>query len=469
MSVAPLAIGPVALRRAVLANLLSSVGETGGRFLLSVALARLLQASELGLFVLAMAVFGVAHLLRDLGITAYLQREPALTQQRFSACLGVLVTTTVATTLALALLAQPLSQLLGQPRLAPLLWVLTPMLLLSAFSSVMAALQLRALAAGSIARMSWLGLWVQAVVSLACCAQGAGALGLALAQLATTAVCGLAHLGMRPAGLRWRPALAGIGEVLRFSTGALLPAALTSLHGLLPDLLLGRLGGAHVLGLFGRAQAAVSLLPVLAGRALSFGALPVLAHQHAEGRVLEPALRRATALLTGLGWPLLALTVAYREALVGWLYGPAWLDCVPAVPPLALAAALGLMFSQLGAALAAVGRPGLAAAPVALVLAGRLGFGLAGFDGSVESFGFALLAAAVLALPLQAALGARHLGQTPRALVAAVGGSALAASVVVMVPLTLAPLAWLAALRACHHPLMDELSQLARRRMTSRK
>lgn len=469
MNVAPLAVEPVELRRAVLANLLSSVGETGARFLLSLALARLLRVSELGLFALAMAVYGVTQLLRDLGISAYLQREPNLTQARFSACLGLLVITTVATTLALALLAEPLSRLLGQPGLASLLWVLTLMLPLSAFSGVMAALHLRALAAGSIARMSWLGLWVQAGVSLVCCAHGAGALGLAWAQVATTVVCGVAHLYMRPAGLRWQPALCGAREVLGFAAGALLPTALANLHGLVPDLMLGRLGGAQVLGLFGRAQAVVGLLQTFAGRSLSFGALPVLAQQHSRGGALEPALRHATALLTGLGWPLLALTVVHRESLVGLLYGPAWLDCVPAVLPLALAAASALMFNQLGTALAAVGRPELAAAPVVLSLVGRVGFGLVVFDGSVASFGWAMLAAALLPLPMQLALSARHLGQSPRALGAAVGGSLLAALVVVLVPLPLSPFAWLAALRASRHPLLIELSQLARRRMTRRK
>lgn len=469
MSTLPLAPGAVDLRRAVWGNLVSAVGETGLRFLLSLALVRLLSASELGLFALAMAVFGVAQLLRDAGISAYLQREPELTQARFSACLGLVALSTAVTTLALLLLAQPLAAGFDQPGLAPLLDVLALLLPLSAFSSVMAALQLRALAAGRLARMSWLGLGVQAVVSLACAAQGAGALGLAWAQVATTLACALAHLGMRPAGLHWRPALRGAGPVLRFATASLAPSALASLQGLAADLLLGRLGGAHALGMFGRAQAAVGLLQALAGRALAFGSLPVLARRHASAQALEPALRRAVAVITGVGWPLLALMVAYRSAWVGLLYGPAWLACVPAVAPLALAAALALAFSQLGAGLAAVGRPGLAAAPLALTLAARVGFGLAWFDGSVASFAWALLAAAVVALPLQLHLCARHLGQPPRALGAAVGGSACAALVVVLVPWALAPVAWLAALRATRHPLLDELAQLARRRMTSRK
>lgn len=470
MTTLPLPLARTDIRRAFLGNLAASSGETAMRFLLGLALARLLQPTDLGLFAMATALFGIAQLLRDFGVSAYLQREPALTPQRFSACLGLLACTTAGMLLVLLLLAEPLAGCFGQPELAPLLCVLALGLPVSAFGSVMAALQLRELAAARIAKVSWLGLASQAIVALALSAEGAGAMGLAWAQVAATLACGLAYAGWRPRHLRWRPAWRGWSEVLRFGGASLFASGLAGLHGALPDLLLGRMGAPHQLGLLGRAQATVSLLQVVAGQALNFGVLPMLASRHARGQALAPVLRRATALLTGLGWPLLALTVAYRESLVGWLYGPAWLDCTPAVLPLALVAALALVFTQVGAALAAVGRPELAAWPTAVSLLGRIGFGWILFDGSVASFAWALCAAAVVALPVQLGIAARHLGQPPRELLRAVGGSALAALAVLVVPWTLAPLAWLAALRWSDHPLLEELLQLlVRRRMTSRK
>jgi hypothetical protein len=63
----------------------------------------------------------------------------------------------------------------------------------------------------------------------------------------------------------------------------------------------------------------------------------------------------------------------------------------------------------------------------------------------------------------------RYLGQSAWALLSVVSGSALAALAVLAVPLALAPLIWVAALLCCRHPLLDELAQLARRRITSRK
>ncbi|MCV2363466.1 oligosaccharide flippase family protein [Paucibacter sp. DJ1R-11] len=468
MSDLALAPAVVDFRRAFLVNLASSIGGVATRFLLGMLLARLLQPAELGLYAVAATLFGIAQLLRDVGLSAYLQREPELTAQRFSACLGLMAGTTVVATLALLVLAEPLARQFAQPGLAALLQVMALGLLPSAFGSVMAALQLRELAAARIAFVSRIGTLGHAVVALSLSAQGCGALGLAWAQVANACICGLAYACL-PSGRSWRPSWRGWGEVLRFGLRALLVSLLSGLNGALPDLWLGRFGSAHLVGLLGRAQALVGLLQALSGHALSFGALPVLASRHASCQSLEPALRHATALLTGLGWPLLALTVAHREALLGLLYGPAWVDCSPAVLPLALMTALGLVFAQLHAALAAIGRPELAALPTGVTLAARLVLGAALFDGSLLSFAWALCAAAAVALPVQLWLAARHLGQSPRALGAALGGSLLATLAVWAVPLVFAPIAWLAAMCWGRHPLLDEALQFMRRRMTSRK
>ncbi|HEY8877913.1 MAG TPA: oligosaccharide flippase family protein [Roseateles sp.] len=456
--------GAVDFRRAFLINLVSSTGGVVTRLVLSLLLARLLRPAELGLYALGLAIFSVAQLLRDAGISAYVQREPDLTAARFSACLGLLASTTLAATLALWLLAEPLARQFGQPGLAEILHVLSLGLLLSPFAAAMVGLQLRELAAGPMAFAARIGMLSQAGVSLLLSADGWGALGLAWAQVITVCVWSLVYVLAWTENRNWRPSRRGWGEVLRFGLGATFVGMLNGVNGVLPDLLLSQLGSARQVGLLGRASAAVGLLQSVAGQALSFGALPLLASQHARGETLEPALRRATALLTGLGWPLLALTVAYREPLVHLLYGPAWADCTPAVLPLALAAASSLMFVQFNAALAAVGRPGLAAAPTVVVLAARVGLGLAWFDGSLLSFAWAMCAADAMALPLQLWLAARHLGQPPRALLAAVGGSAVAALAVVAVPWALAPLAWAAALQWSRHPLLNEAVQLVRRR-----
>lgn len=466
---ASLAIASADLRCSLAGNFLSSVGETALRFLLGLVLARLLQPAELGLFSMAVAVFGVAQLLRDFGVSAYLQRVPQLTPRRFSACLGLQILTTTATTLGLLLFAEPLAQALGQPGLAPLVRVLALGSPICGFCSVVAALHLRNLAMARIAWVSLLGVACQALVAAVLAAKGVGVMGLAWAQVAAIALCGLLYACWLPSGWWWRPSWQGCAELLGFGGAAMLAGGLAVLHGVQPELMLGRLGAAHQVGLLGRAQAMVAVFLSLVGPVLSLGSLPLLANRHAHAQALEPALRRVTALLTGLGWPVLALTVLWREPLVRALYGPGWMDCTAAVLPLALTAAIGLVFAQQGQALVAVGRPGLMAWSTGASLLARLVTVTAGFDGSLASFAWALCAASVVVLPMQVALSARHLGQSPRDLAIAVAGSGIAVFAVIAVPWPLTPVAWLAVLFWTHHPLLDEWAQLWRRRMTSRK
>lgn len=460
---------PVDLRRSLVGNFAASLGEALLRFLLGLALARLLLPTELGLFAMAVAVFGVAQLLRDFGVSTYLQRVPDLTPDRFSACLGLQLLTTAVTALGLLLLATHLAHWLGQPELGPLLRVLALGLPVSSFSSIVAAMHLRELAMARIARVSLLGAACQALAAIALAKAGVGVIGLAWAQVVAIAVCAAVYGCWLPAGLPWRPSWRGQREVLGFGAGALLAAGLLVLHGVQPELMLGRLDSAHEVGLLGRAQATAAVFLSLFGPVLSLGSLPLLANRRARALALEPALRRVTALLTGLGWPTLAMTVLWREPLVRVLYGPGWADCVAAIPPLAVSAAVGLMFAQQGQALAAVGRPGLMCWSTGASLLARLVSVTVGFDGSLASFAWALCAAGIAVLPVQMALSAWFLGQSPRDLAAAVAGSALATLAAVIVPWPLAPVVWVAALVWTRHPVLNEWAQLRRRRMTSRK
>ncbi|CAM3806795.1 oligosaccharide flippase family protein [Roseateles saccharophilus] len=464
-----LAIAPVDLRSRLFGNFAASLGETVLRFLLGLVLARLLLPAELGVFSVAVAVFGVALLLRDFGVSAYLQRVPELTARRFSACLGLQILSTIVTTLGLLLLADPLARWLGQPDLGLLLHVLAWGLPIAGFCSIVAALHLRELALARIARVSLLGVACQVLAAIMLIKAGVGVIGLAWAQMFAIAVCTAVYACWVPAGLPWRLGWRGMREPLEFGGAALTAGGLSVLLGVQPELMLGGLGGAHDVGLLGRAQATVAVFMSLVGPVLSMGSLPLLASRQARGLALEPALRRVTALLTGLGWPALAMVALWREPLVRALYGPGWTGCAAAIPPLALSAAAGLVFAQQGQALAAVGRPGLVAWSTGASLLARLALVAAGFDGSLASFAWALCAASFLVLPLQVVLSMRHLGQSPRDLAAAVAGSGLATLAAVVVPWPLAPVAWLAALCWTRHPLLDEWAQLSRRRMTSRK
>jgi len=249
----------------------------------------------------------------------------------------------------------------------------------------------------------------------------------------------------------------------------------------IPDILLGKLGSAAQVGLLSRANSTVQIFLLVAGSTVNYGAISYLAQIFHRGESLVPMLTRATVLLTGIGWAALVLTAVLGEDIVTALYGPTWVTAVPAILPLALAAAVAMMSHYIPPAVLAIGRPYLSALPTLGSLAARIAFGVLMYDGSLERFAWALCAATIVTMPLVLymqqryfGLGLQHLlrALAPSAVVA-LGTGAAALLLQVAVPATLAPLlrllimalplaaVWYLLLRLTRHELVDEVHRLA--------
>jgi hypothetical protein len=166
---------------------------------------------------------------------------------------------------------------------------------------------------------------------------------------------------------------------------------------------------------------------------------------------------------------------------VAALYGPQWLESVPAIVPLTVAASVAMMFHYIPMAVTAIGRPYLSAVPILVTLVTRIGFGILLFDGSLSRFAWALCLATIATAPVTIAQQRRHFGFTTgmllRALapsaVVALGTAAAAAALAAVLPSTLPaltrllimalPLAltWYLLLRATRHELVGEVHRLA--------
>ncbi len=480
---------PSGFRRAFLINFASSTGGAVVHFVVSVLLARLLGPAEMGVYALALAFVNVAQVFRDFGVSGWLQREPDLTTQNIRSALGLSCALSAGVAFALVVGSGPLSRHLGQPEVSSILRVLALGLVPMPFSAVMAALMLRELAAARIATVSRLGTAAYAATAVGLAALGFGAMSLAWASLVNVVVCSLAYIPLVPKGrLSW-PACRNWGGILRFGAGASLTQGLATLNQALPDLMLAKLGSTTQVGLLGRANSAVNLFSTIVGMSINFGALPHLAQVHHRGAALAPLLNRATAMLTAVAWPVLALTGLFADQIVVTLFGPTWAACASAVPALALIAAIGMLSNYGGAALSAIGRPDLAAAPVAAILAARVALVAWLFHGDVASFAWILLAGSLMAWPLQLWLNARYLAQSPRSIVRAVLPSLVATLACAVAAWSVAHglpqampgsgrlllsvvgglVAWVVALQMTGHELAAEMHQVLRLRITIRK
>jgi O-antigen/teichoic acid export membrane protein len=472
----------VNLRRSLVINFFAASGARIMQFVVSILLARILSPSEIGIYSMTIVFVNFAQVFRDFGVSFYLQREPDLTPDKVRSATGVVFTTSWLIGAILYIASGWLGAWFKEPGIVPVMRVLAIGFVFIPFGTVTGALLARNFAAEKQAIVHGVGTTAFCAATLILGMLGFGAMSMAYGNLINILVCGIAYIPLRPKGMPWLPGFRHWRSVARFGVGSLLTNCAVALNNSLPDILLGKLGTASHVGLFSRANSTVLIFITVVGSTMNYGAVPYMAQTHHRGESLAPILKRSTLLLTGIGWTALALTAVLGRDIVQTLYGDKWLGAVPAIFPLALAAAVGMAFNYVPMAVTAIGRPYLSLFPVVVTLLTRIGFGVLLFNGNLNGFAWALFLATVASAPVTVFQQRQHFDLSFSALARALlpsavvaGGTSAAALLLAMaLPAALSPLArllimalplalvWYGMLRATRHELVDEVHRLAR-------
>jgi O-antigen/teichoic acid export membrane protein len=468
------------LRRSLVINFLTSSGAAILQFITSIFLARLLSPSEIGVYSMAMVFVGIAHMFRDFGVPSYLQREADLTPEKIRSAIGVMFASTWSMATILYLVSDSIGAWFNEPATVPIMRLLAVGFLLIPFGAVTHAMLVRELAADKQAVVSAGSTVSYCVSCIGLAAMGCGTLSIAWANLISNTVTALMYIPYRPPGLPWMPSFRHWKGIANFGMATLLTNTLNALSNSIPDVLLGKLSSARAVGLFSRANSTVALFTYVAGSTISYGAVAYMSQSHHRGESLAPTLGRTTALLTGVAWPAYALTALLGHDIVFTLYGEKWLNCVPAILPLTVAAAVSILFQYAPAALTAIGRPYLSAVPAALTLFSRIMFAFILFNGNLANYAWSITAATVAVAPVIILQQRRYLGFGVRAMFASIRASlavtllclAGCAGMMLLLPATMAPMArlfalmlplvaiWYGALRLTRHELLPEVHHI---------
>lgn len=469
------------LRRSLVINFLTSSGAALLQFITSIFLARLLSPSEIGVYSMAMVFVGIAHMFRDFGVPSYLQREANLTPEKIRSAIGVMFASTWSMALILYLASGAIGAWFHEPATIPIIRLLAIGFLLIPFGAVTHAMLVRELAADKQAVVSAASTVSYCISCVGLAALGCGTLSIAWANLISNAVTAVLYIPYRPPGLPWMPSFRHWKGIANFGLATLLTNTLNALSNSLPDVLLGKLSNARAVGLFSRANSTVALFTYVAGSTISYGAVAYMSQSHHRGEPLGPMLGRTTALLSGVAWPAYALTALLGHDIVYTLYGEKWVNCVPAILPLTIAAGVSILFQYAPAALTAIGRPYLSAVPAAITLLSRVLFAFVLFNGDLANYAWSITAATVVTAPFIIAQQSRYFGFGWRAMVASVWSSLAVTAItlagcvllVLALPAAMAPMTrllilmvpltaiWYGALRVTRHALLPEVHHLA--------
>lgn len=313
--------------------------ETVVRFGISIALARLLAPADFGTMALAMAFVGFVALMQDSGLSSALVQHP---EPVAPAATTVLVLTTTGGVLlagASWVLAPVIAGLADSPQVTPLLRALGMLFMVRGLSNPPRALLQRAMRFRVLAAIEVASTAAYGAAGLGFAAAGWGVWALVAAQIVSELVT--AALVWRATA--WRPRRADfdlhearlLGAFGRHMVAASL---LGLLHVQLPTLLVGRMLGAEILGLywvaFRWAQLPINGFTFVASRV----AYPVYARLRNEpGRFADGYLRVLETILT-LAMPASVGLALVADALVGTLYDARW---QAAVAPLRILACYG--------------------------------------------------------------------------------------------------------------------------------
>ncbi|MGW0808392.1 oligosaccharide flippase family protein [Nonomuraea sp. NPDC002799] len=309
------------LRWGLLGNLVTKAGS----FAMGLILARLLAPGDFGVYAVALAATAFVMSVKDLGImVATIQwrgkleeMAPTATVLSFLSAMGLY--------LVFWWGAPAFAELAGTPQAAPVVRLLTAVILVEGFTAVRAATLIRRFEQGKLTMAIGAGFAVNAVVAILLAANGAGAFSFAFGQVAQSVVTGVliffaaklpVRLGLdRPIAVKLLkfglPSAAGIGlETVLLNAGYIV---------------VGDILGHVWLGFYLLAFNMSSWVPGLIGQAVRNVTIPGFSRlaEHTSDALSEGVRRAAPMLLTAI-LPIAVVMSVLAHPLVSFLYGEKW-------------------------------------------------------------------------------------------------------------------------------------------------
>jgi O-antigen/teichoic acid export membrane protein len=335
-------------------RLLSQVAQ----FLASIVLARLLLPSAYGLVAITWTFTGFASLLSDLGLGAALVQSPRMTERDAATAFAINELAGVAITLTVVLLRHPMANLLGQPKVAPLL-ALASLTFTISLNVVPFAILERQMKFGKVAAIDVVSSVVGLAVSIVCAARGVGAASLVIGPLTTAALASVGGL----TAARWIPkawpSWSAARRIMGFGGHLTGFNVLTYWARNADNLLLGRFAGTTQLGLYNRAYMLMLLPLSQVGGVLGRVLLPLLSNMQDDHARLRRAMIRLAATTSLIVFPVLLGLAAVAHNFVLVAFGPHWRGAIPLIVLLSISG-MPQVFGILSAQVCqAVGQPRL--------------------------------------------------------------------------------------------------------------
>lgn len=342
----------------------------------TVALARILQPSDFGLLALATLAVGVFAFLGELGLGSAFTARPDLDEREQGTVLSIMLIAGAVTAALIASLSPLAANLFSEPRLSPVLAVLSLTVFLNGFTWFYEQVLIRQLEF----RRRFFAILSQAIVTLivavAAALLGAGVWSLVLGQIAGMVAQGVVQLRLAPYRVRlsWDAHVAR--EMLRAGRGFMALGALTFVRQNLDYFSVARSLGARPLGYYSMAYRLSDLPSAAIAGPIAKVTFPTFVRMRSRGEDPGTAYLRALRYVALVTAPMAVVLSATARPFTLAIFGESWRPMIGCLGALGVWAGLRSLQVTCAWYLNAIGHAGrsawLTAISIAVLLPGTL-------------------------------------------------------------------------------------------------
>lgn len=335
----------MSIGRALSISIAAKYVTVGLKLLSFLVIARLLTPEEIGLYSVAVAVIGIAQLLRDFGIGSYLIQERELSDERIRTAFTITLLVSLMLFLFVIAAARPAAAFYEDDRLSRVLMLLSINFLLVPFNSTTISLLKREMRFGVLAGLNILSSFAGTGSAIGFALAGAGYNALVYSSILGTLVLVTAGAIYRGSEFVLRPTLSEWRRVTGFGSQVAFTNVLGHVAMNMNDLVVGKALDFAAVGVLSRAQGVMSLFHRDFLGAIIGVAYPAFADASRKNADMEAIHTRSITALTAIAWPFYGFFAIYPLESLRFLFGPQWDAAAPLVPVFCAAGAIAVVWS----------------------------------------------------------------------------------------------------------------------------
>jgi O-antigen/teichoic acid export membrane protein len=323
-----------------------------------VVLARLLTPEQIGIYSIAAAFFTIGQHFRDFGIGSYIVQEKDLTKEKLMSAFSLSIGVCWSLGLLFILSSGLISDFYGRDELNDIFFWLELCFFIMPFGALSKAMLKRQMEFKKILVVDVSSAAVHATVGITAAYLGYGYMSLAWASFAGISTSIGILVFLRPASMPWLIGFSEIRNVVSFGWKITTANITGHLMGVAPEIIVGKVFGAPAVAILGKATSSTTMFRQLIFQAIANVAEPVFAENNREGGSTKSPFLFATSCLIAISWPFFSFMALHADGIILFLFGAQWVEAVPFLQIMCVAAMIQAITSFVPTYLVSVGKVG---------------------------------------------------------------------------------------------------------------